>query len=289
MPWVYSGDVRRGIGDATRKHLVQVHRRESADTGDADERRAERGVEVLRLRSEGGASTRVRRKGDLIVPEIGWLEPHLDAIRERQHGDADFGNFTARPNLARRGTLRRAARVRPCRRARPQPALQRLHRWLSAGGLQSPQEYPLSTGETASTTRLSSLRASLNTAAASAVVMVAMNRRARSSSATIPGAGSSARMADELGCESASLLLVPFVVRALYEATSPSSPGRARPLRNLLSHASELQADGLEPLFDCAVVHARRHVSTSRRRVRASSSPTEARQERRVGPTRDFA
>ena len=98
-------DRRRRAGDLAGQQLAEIDRREAADAGQADQRRGQRRVEVVLRRGQRQPAARVRREDDLVVAEVGRLQPDLDAVRQRQHGHADLRNLAARADRARRRRL----------------------------------------------------------------------------------------------------------------------------------------------------------------------------------------
>ena len=93
-----------------RANLGRLH---AADTGQVHERRAERRVEVARHRAQIDVPPRAYgAQQDLVVLEVGGLQPDFHAVREREDGDADAVERPSRGDMAGGRLHRATARAR---------------------------------------------------------------------------------------------------------------------------------------------------------------------------------
>ena len=115
-------DARRRRCDLARQHLAEVDRVEPAHAADADQRRCELGALEVRFGRQRRAAGRVGAEQHLIVLEVGGLEPHLDAVRQRQHRGANLRDGAAARHLAAGGRILHQRRGRRSLPPRAPPA-----------------------------------------------------------------------------------------------------------------------------------------------------------------------
>ena len=243
------------------QQLAQVDRREAADAGEPDERRAQRRVQIVVRRRQRRAAPRVRGERDLVVAEVGRLQPHLDAVRQRQHRDADLRESRGARGPCPAPAASPSARGRPSRPATRVTDAARRRAAPRAAPLRSPAPRPAFSGADARTTRLSSGMQLARQRRDFGGGDRGRNRRTSRSSASMPGAASPLEeVPHQLGGEAGALRLVALVVRALVARQHrPLGAIELGLAEAVLTDARELLRSAVSPCSIPPSLHARRH------------------------------
>ena len=96
-------DERARRGQFARQQLLQIDRLQAANPAQHDVGRRERGVRVVRGRRQRGPARCVHGEQDLIVLEVGRLQPGLDAVGEADDRHADALELASRSDGGRFG------------------------------------------------------------------------------------------------------------------------------------------------------------------------------------------
>ena len=97
--------LRRDLHELARQQLLEVAGREAAHAHLAHRDGGQQRLQHRARLGQRGAAQRVGPEEDLVVLEVGGLEPRLDAVRQRQHGDPEGLERAPRDHAAAGGRM----------------------------------------------------------------------------------------------------------------------------------------------------------------------------------------